>query len=81
MFCDSSQLAYSTVAYITYTTMNRTRNTFIVSKIKVAPIKQQTLPQLEQLATLLGAKLAKYLSQNILEHLKPFQMTLWSDCK
>ena len=74
VFCDSSQLAYGAVAYLRGTTPKRgTKCTFVMSKSKVAPIKPQTMPRLELLAAVLGAELAKYLSNTILPkfiHLK-----------
>ena len=81
VFCDSSQLAYGTVAYLRCTTTYGTRCAFLMSKSKVAPVKQQTLPRLELLGTLLGAKLSHYLSKTVLQKLQPFKTILWSDSK
>ena len=61
IFCDSSQLAYGAVAYIRCKTSNSTKCAFLMSKSRVAPIKEQTLPRLELLGALLGAKLSNYL--------------------
>ena len=80
VFCDSSQLAYGAVAYLRGTTPKRgTKCTFVMSKSKVAPIKPQTMPRLELLAAVLGAELAKYLSNTILPKFHTSQIILWSD--
>lgn len=72
VFCDSSMLAYGAVAYLRYGTPEGTKCTFLMSKNKVAPVKQQTMPRLELLAALLGAQLSKYLSKAVLQNFQPF---------
>ena len=79
MFCDSSMLAYKAVAYLRCNTPEGTKYTSLMSKSKVAPLKQQTMPRLELLAALLGAQLSKYISKAALQNFKPFQTVLWSD--
>ena len=79
IFCDSSQLAYGAVAYIRCETSNGTKCAFLMSKSRVAPIKEQTLPRLELLGALLGAKLSNYLCKTVLHKLQPSQTVLWSD--
>ena len=80
VFCDSSQLAYGTVAYLRGTTpKSGTKCTFVMSKSKVAPIKPQTMPRLELPAAVLEAELSKYLSNTILPKFHTSQIILWSD--
>lgn len=80
VFCDSSQLAYGTVAYLRGTTpKSGTKCTFVMSKSKVAPIKPQTMPRLELPAAVLEAELSKYLSHTILPKFHTSQIILWSD--
>ena len=80
VFCGSSQLAYGAVAYLRGTTPKcGTKCTFVMSKSKVAPIKLQTMPRLELLGAVLGAELAKYLSNTILPKFHTSQIILWSD--
>ena len=81
VFCDSSQLAYGAVAYMRCNTTFETKCAFVMSKSKVAFVKQQTLPRLELLGTLLGAQLSNYLSRTILHNIKSLQTTLWNDSK
>ena len=79
IFSDSSQLAYGAVAYIRCETSNGTKCAFLMSKSRVAPIKEQTLPRLELLGALLGAKLSNYLCKTVLHKLQPSRTVLWSD--
>ena len=80
VFCDSSQLAYGTVAYLRGTTpKSGTKCTFVMSKSKVAPIKPQTMPRLELPAAVLETELSKYLSNTILPKFHTSQIILWSD--
>ena len=71
VFVDASIKAYGTVAYLTsgpYTTM-------VMSKSRVAPLKRLTLPQLELMAAVVGARLASYLRNQ----LKITHTVYWSD--
>ena len=45
----------------------------------LCPIKEQTLPRLELLGALLGAKLSNYLCKTVLHKLQPSRTVLWSD--
>ncbi|XP_066958099.1 uncharacterized protein [Macrobrachium rosenbergii] len=63
VFCDVSMKAYGGVAYA----RNVNGETcLLTAKLRIAPCKKHTLttPRLEPMALLVGARLAKYLSQN-----------------
>ena len=77
IFCDSSQLAYGAVAYLIGTTTNPC--SFVLSKSKVAPLKQHTLPRLELLAALLRAELWEFLSRTLQPKLIITEYYIWSD--
>ncbi|KAK3709898.1 hypothetical protein QZH41_007505 [Actinostola sp. cb2023] len=51
IFCDSSQQAYGAVAYLRGTSGNKVYTCLLMAKTRVAPVKSQTLPRLELLAS------------------------------
>ena len=59
VFVDASIKAYGTVAYLT----SGPHTTMVMSKSRVAPLKKLTLPQLELMAAVAGARLASYLQK------------------
>lgn len=78
IFCDASEKAYSAVAYLQGPNKDGDIVTcFVASKSKVAPLKKMTLPRLELMGALIGARLANNL-------LKPLNMEknhlhMWTD--
>jgi hypothetical protein len=50
-------------------------STLVMAKNRVAPLKPLTLPKLELMAALIGARLAKYLQTTF----PTADITLWSD--
>ena len=71
VFVDASIKAYGTVAYLT----SGPHTTMVMSKTRVAPLKKLTLPQLELMAAVVGARLASYLRNQ----LKIAHTVYWSD--
>ena len=56
-FCDASQTAYATVVYLVMETpKGQFAKFFFVSKTRVAPLQELTIPQLELLSRLVLAK-------------------------
>ena len=53
VFCDASPQAYGAVAYIT----RGKQSALLMSKARVAPLKQLTIPKLELMAAVIGARL------------------------
>ena len=53
VFCDASEMAYGAVVYVEIDD----KFSFVVSRARVAPLKKVTLPRLELLACLIGARL------------------------
>ena len=56
-FCDASGNAYAAVVYIAEESDLKTEPAFVVSKTRVAPLKVQSIPRLELMATVLLARL------------------------
>ena len=71
VFVDASVKAYGATAYITY----GSEISLVMAKSRVAPLKKLTLPQLELMAAVLGARLSSYLQT----HLQVSNVYLWSD--
>lgn len=68
MFCDASERAYSAAAYLLLELNDGTKTTCLVaSKPGVAPLKKMSLPRLELLGAVIGARLGNSL-------LKPMNM-------
>ena len=71
VFVDASIQSYGATAYI----CSEENSTIIMAKSRVAPLKTLTLPKLELMAAVIGARLAKHVRQSInVDHVH-----LWSD--
>ncbi|KAF8769850.1 Protein P like protein [Argiope bruennichi] len=57
VFCDASEKAYGAALYICFTELNETKVRLVCSRKRLSPLKKVTLPRLELLAALLGARL------------------------
>ena len=71
IFVDASVKSYGAAAYIS----NQSQARLVMAKNRVAPLKVLTLPQLELMAALVGARLASHLLQTI----STSNVTFWSD--
>lgn len=62
VFCDASLLAYGAVAYFKISLgWGKFKTVFIMSKSRVAPLKELTLPRLELMGCVIGTRVANYL--------------------
>lgn len=76
IFCDASANAYGAVAYLQYEQFV----SLAMSKTRVKPLKDITIPRLELLATLIGARMCKYICQAFQSSpLTVASTTLWTD--
>ncbi|XP_053390070.1 uncharacterized protein LOC128552995 [Mercenaria mercenaria] len=71
IFVDASTKSYGATAYI----CNKSDSKLVMAKNRVAPLKSLTLPQLELMAALVGARLATHLHSC----LNVSDVTFWSD--
>ena len=78
VFSDASQKGYGAVCYLRVTTPSDIEVQHVVAKSRVAPIKKKTVPQLELMAAVLGAKMVS----KVVEILKEIQISTvlcWCD--
>ncbi|XP_074657298.1 uncharacterized protein LOC141910505 [Tubulanus polymorphus] len=74
-FCDASQLAYGACVYL----KRGDQTVLVMSKSRVAPVKKHTIPQLELMAALIGAKLTDYVRNSLITEIVITKCVLWSD--
>lgn len=79
LFCDASEQAYATVAYLRFEFQGQIQCTLINSKARVAPLKPLSVPRMELQAALIGARLSKYLLNSF--EFKINDLFLWTDSK
>lgn len=78
VFCDASLSAYGAVSYFRYEDNNKeVKVSFCMSKSKVAPLKRLSLPRLELMGMLIGAKIGDYCKSVFGD--KIGKMVFWSD--
>ncbi|XP_062558096.1 uncharacterized protein LOC134222969 [Armigeres subalbatus] len=78
IFVDASELAYSAAAYFrVIRDQGETDCILVMAKTKVAPLKPLSVPRLELLAAVLGARLMKFVEES--HTLKIKQKFIWSD--
>jgi hypothetical protein len=76
-FCDSSKQGYCAVIYAVVGTYSR----IITSKVKVTPIKEQSIPRLELLACVLLATLMQSVLNALQDVVTVKETVYWSDSK
>ncbi|XP_064485938.1 uncharacterized protein LOC135398466 [Ornithodoros turicata] len=78
IFCDASPLGYEAVAYLrTANTKGEISTHLILSKTRLAPIKQLSLPRLELMGMLIGARMLTYLQRTLYKF--QFDYFMWTD--
>lgn len=65
IFCDASEKAYGFCAYLRTWQGKQISVSLIHSRARIAPVKKVTLPRLELLAALLGAKIVNFLRESL----------------
>lgn len=78
IFCDASQQAYGSVAYLrTEDAAGKVEVAFLTARSRVAPKRQMSMPRLELCAALTGAQLASLLTKELT--LPLCRVVLWTD--
>ncbi|XP_055948251.1 uncharacterized protein LOC129981438 [Argiope bruennichi] len=78
IFCDASQIAYGAVAYFWWeTSSGEVGAYFVMAKSRLAPLKKLSLPRLELMEALVGARLCKHLSVVFKNWVK--RVVMWTD--
>ncbi|UYV71957.1 hypothetical protein LAZ67_9001340 [Cordylochernes scorpioides] len=65
IFCDASQFAYATCIFLRIEKEDRVDIQLIQARTRVSPLKKLTIPRLELLACLIGARLAANVIQDL----------------
>ena len=73
VFTDASQSAYGACAYI----VSGGKSALVMARNRVVPLKRITLPKLELMAAVVGARLAKHLLENL--NVGHTDVNFWSD--
>ncbi|XP_058828874.1 uncharacterized protein LOC131688562 [Topomyia yanbarensis] len=79
IFTDASEHAYGCVAYLRAVVNGSVQCSLVMSRAKVAPLKRQSIPRLELMAAVLGARMSQtILSSHNLQIARTF---LWTDSR
>ena len=73
IFCDASEQAHATVAYV----VSDRGCKFVLSKTRVKPVKVVTLPRMELLGTLLGSRVLEFLNEEVFK--SAIKRFVWTD--
>lgn len=77
VFCDASEQAYGSVAYLATTVNNAVHVSFVIARSRVAPKRQQSMPRLELCAALTGAQLSSLIHRELTIGIT--ETYLWTD--
>ena len=77
VFCDASKEAYAAVAYIRTSQGEQTSTALLISKSRLSPSQEMSIPRLELTAALIGARLLSYVKEQL--SVPPQHSFLWTD--
>ena len=78
-FCDASTAAYAAVVYLVESTYRTGTPSFVVSKTRVAPLKNQTVPRLELMSALLLARLITSVAESLAPQYESLNRVCYTD--
>ncbi|XP_058817638.1 uncharacterized protein LOC131680938 [Topomyia yanbarensis] len=79
IFTDASEHAYGCVAYLRAVINGNVRCSLVMSRAKVAPLKRQSIPRLDLMAAVLGARLSRTVLG--MHSLEITRCILWTDSR
>jgi len=65
VFSDASRVSYATIAYLRCENEKKVKVQLLQAKSRVAPLRKITIPRLELLACVIGARLAYFVKKNL----------------
>lgn len=80
VFVDAIEKAYGTCIYLVTKNNHYIQQRLVTAKVRVVPLKRVTLPRLELLAALLGARLLRFVKE-ALELPEDTPYTCWTDSR
>ena len=80
VFCDASKCAYAAAVYLLQESQDRRRVDLIFSKTRLVPSKKITIPRLELLAALIGARYMKFIEKELKVEIDQKHIWLDSQC-
>ena len=80
VFCDTSKSAYATAVYLLQDNIKQRRVDLVFSKTRLVPNKQITIPRLELLAALIGARCLKFVEKELKIEISQKHMWIDSQC-
>ncbi|XP_077869797.1 uncharacterized protein LOC144362084 [Saccoglossus kowalevskii] len=75
VFVDASPKAYGAAVYL----RQDRQTSLVISKTRVAPLKEMKLPRLERMAALIGSRLIRFVSHALKDKINITKHVLWSD--
>jgi len=79
VFCDASEQAYASVAYLRVQTNNSVDISFVMGKARMAPLKPISIPRLELMAAVMGTRMAACIGK---EHEVTIdEVVFWTDSR
>ncbi|XP_053692624.1 uncharacterized protein LOC128741073 [Sabethes cyaneus] len=79
IFTDASEHAYGCVTYLRSVVDGEVNCSLVMSRAKVAPLKRQSIPRLELMAAVLGARMSQTFLETTTLHID--RTTLWTDSR
>ncbi|XP_043220536.1 uncharacterized protein LOC122380951 [Amphibalanus amphitrite] len=77
VFCDASETAFGAVAYFRFSSSGGHMTCFVMSRTRLAPLKQLTIVRLELQAAVLGVRLADLIKRETTYHID--ETLFWTD--